>query len=323
MSTLSCFASRQSFLSLVLVTVGCASDYNLSPTESTAGETATDRGLDGLPDEEADGEDSAIVVPVEPIDPDIEEEEPEGEHPEQPSADRPEAFCGVEPTVIRPIYDTATWSGGGIDPNGYEIVDYDWSLVSAPTGSSVFLVADNEDTVVFQPDLAGVYAAQLVVTNELGIESHPCRVALDAVPGQALWVEMFWTQQRDDMDLHLLAPGGSMGSDSDCYFDNCTPDDGGLDWGVVNDSRDDPFLDLDDVAGVGPENINIEEPVDGVYRVLVHDWPDSVNNAANSVTVKIYLDGEAIWTDTRNIAGEDTVTEFATVDTSNGEVQPR
>ena len=113
-----------------------------------------------------------------------------------------------------------------------------------------------------------------------------------------------------------------MGSDSDCYFGNCTPEDGGLDWGVVNDNRDDPFLDLDDVAGVGPENINIEEPVDGVYRVLVHDWPDSVNNATNSVTVKIYLDGEAIWTDTRNIAGEDTVTEFATVDTRNGEVRP-
>lgn len=319
MSALNCSVPHALRLGFVLVSLGCASDYNLQDLDESTVDAPADRNVDGPTDPR---EDEGVIVPVEPVDPDGPLDVPGDDDPEVPDADRPVAHCGVEPTVIRPIYDTATWSGHGEDPNGYAIVDYDWALVSTPNGSGVPLAEDGEPAVVFQADLAGVYAAQLVVTNEVGLRSEPCRVSLEAIPGQALWVEMFWTLEQDDMDLHLLAPGGSFGSASDCFFGNCTPEDGGLDWGVAGDVRDDPFLDLDSVHGVGPENINIAEPVDGQYRVVVHDWSESVQHAPNPVTVKIYLDGELVWTDTRAISGEDTVTEFAIVDTTHGAVQP-
>jgi hypothetical protein len=229
---------------------------------------------------------------------------------------KPVAVCDVAPNPIRPLIDSADWIGrDSYDPDGLTLT-YDWALVEAPVGSSVTMPFGGADRLGFITELAGEYVGRLIVTNSAGVSSDPCEARLEAIPGENLWVEMFWTYSGDDMDLHLLAPGGTLTTGSDCYYGNCT---WGLEWGSPG-TADNPYLDLDDISGTGPENINIESPADGIFTVVVHDYPGSVYSPGNPVTVNIYLDGALAWTDTRSISVEDSYNYFAEIDTSTGSV---
>ena len=260
--------------------------------------------------------------------------------PEDPptDSDQPIAICEVTPDKVRPIVEGATWIGrDSYDPNDLGLT-FEWILSFRPDGSTAEMPGGSitaADRSGFTTDLAGEYVGRLVVTNSEGVRSDPCEATLSAEPAEAMWVEMFWENAGDDMDLHLLSPAGVGDSDgdgvddgieteADCYFSNCTVSSwsSGLDWGVPGDPIDDPILDLDDISETGPENINIEMPVDGEYKVVVHDYPGSVYEPGNAVTINIYLDGELEWTDTRVISVEDSYTPFALINTRTAEVTP-
>ena len=249
----------------------------------------------------------------------------------------PVAVCDVSPDTVRPISDSATWIGEDSYDPGEASITYDWTLAYRPDGSAAEMPSGSmtsPNRAEFTADLAGEYVGRLVVTNDSGYRSDPCEVTLIAEPAEALWVEMFWESGGDDMDLHLLSPDASMEdadgdglidglkSDQDCYYANCTVSSWseGLDWGVSGETIDDPALDLDDISETGPENINIEMPVNGIYTVIVHDYPGSVYEPGNPVTVNIYLDGALEWTEMRVIDVEDSYTEFAEINTTTGEV---
>ncbi|MEC8192732.1 MAG: hypothetical protein VX944_01415 [Myxococcota bacterium] len=282
---------------VALMLTACASDYKvIADADAIA-------GADGFFDTGVTEEEE---VEEEPIDPDA-----------------PVARCDVTPDKVRPIIETARWIGSeSFDPNDEAIVEYSWTLADRPSGSSAVMPSGaTPDRSGFETDLAGDYVGQLIVTNESGVQSPPCEVTLTAEPVEALWIEMFWENAGDDMDLHLLAPGGTLKTETDCYYMNCTPTFGdGLDWGVAGESYDNPTLDLDDITLTGPENINIESPEDDTYTVIVHDHTSQTFTAGNPVTVNIRLDGELVWSDTRVIAGEDTYTEFARINVAEGTV---
>lgn len=237
------------------------------------------------------------------------------------SADKPIAVCEVTPTEIAPHYERADWLGEeSYDPNGALLTEFDWALINKPAGSTMNIGGGaGANRLNFSPDLAGTYIGQLIVYNEYGRPSDPCIAELEAIPRQSLWVEMFWQHSGDDMDLHVLRPGGSIESDNDCFYMNCV-NGGWLDWGIPGYSDDDPSLDIDDIPGVGPENTNIMNPENGNFEIWVHDFPGSVYSSANEVTVKIYLTGEMVWEDTRTITGENSYTHYATVVWPDGDV---
>ncbi len=276
---------------LTLALISCVQDYDLVPEADAQGDTAR-------PEE--------IVDEVEP----------------EPESDLPVAVCDVTPNPVAPPFESATWLGeDSYDPNGLAIVDWSWNLDASPSGSAIDLNNPRSETIPgFTPDLAGDYTATLVVTNEDGVESEPCEVTLEAIPVQNLWVEMFWAHSGDDMDLHLLAPNGTLERNSDCYYANCTGN--GLDWGISGNPDDNPKLDLDDIQMTGPENINVGEPEDGVYTVVVHDYPGSSYQPDNEVTVNIYVDGGLMFSETRGIVGENLYEYFAEIDWANGQVNP-
>src|SRR5207249_4743222 len=62
------------------------------------------------------------------------------------------------------------------------------------------------------------------------------------------------------------------------------------DWGAAGERADNPHLDLDAMDGFGPENINVDRPVPGVYRVGEH----AVSGDASAVTVRLYCGGSRL-----------------------------
>lgn len=303
----------RTFLSLFFLSLVSCSDYKLTGVGSAdpGDEEATLPELDSADPEELPPVDTGIDIPV---------EEPE----EDPDPSTPVAVCSVTPNPISPPFEVATWVGNdSFDPGGERIEQYNWQLISAPEGSAVVMPTGGANRGPFTPVLAGEYVGRLTVVNESGLTSDPCEATLQAVPDQNLWVEMFWSEFQDDMDLHLLAPGGSLESRTDCYYSNCTESAQlffPMDWGISGYTEDNPVLDLDDIPGTGPENINIADPTPGVYTVVVHDYTGSTIDfyEDNDVTVNIYLDGSLSWTDTRAISGDGSYTYFAEIDWSTG-----
>ena len=231
-----------------------------------------------------------------------------------PDSDKPIAVCDANRQQMAPLRDSAELFGiDSYDPNDLALIDYNWKLVERPTGSSLSMVEENSSNRMFTPDLAGEYVFELVVTNEECVLSDPCQFSIEATPAEDLWIELSWEHSGDDLDLHLIRNGSRFESEGDCYYGNCIAELESLDWGTGGFLDDNPRLDLDDIDGVGPENINIVEPDQGSYTVMIHDYPGSEYNGENTALIKIHLAGELALEKSIVISGEDSKTEIANI----------
>jgi hypothetical protein len=231
-----------------------------------------------------------------------------------PDSDKPVAVCNSDRLNMAPLRDNAELFGSeSYDPNNLDLIDYQWKLVEQPEGSSFSLLEQNSSNRTFTPDLAGEYVFELMVTNEECAQSEPCQLSIVATPAEDLWIELSWEHSGDDLDLHLIKQGSRFESEGDCYYGNCVSDVASLDWGIGGLLDDNPRLDLDDIEGVGPENINIQEPSQGNYTVMIHDYPGSEYSSNNTALVKIHLTGELVFERSVVITGEDSKIEVANI----------
>ncbi len=199
---------------------------------------------------------------------------------------------------------------------------YQWLVVERPDGSTAQPVdrffnparpadggpADVEATpdALFFVDLAGDFVLELWVEDLEGGPDVVKRVHIVAVPAADFHVQLVWHTPGDpdetdgegtDIDLHLRHPRGHAWAVAplDCYFANGEPD-----WGPLGPESN-PTLDIDDVNGAGPENMNLDRPEDtlalghpycvGVHAFRLENFIAGGTWGPTDATVRVYLGG--------------------------------
>ena len=188
-------------------------------------------------------------------------------------------------------------SSDSVDVDG-NIASYEWDIVQRPNGSTTQFAPSNmvADPELFL-DLAGEYIVELRVFDNEGSQScgDQALIRIVATPDEDIHVQLVWstptdTNQTDangtDLDLHFLHPNGRWNATPyDIYWLNPTSE-----WGVPGPD-DDPSLDIDDVDGAGPENVNMKDPEDGLnYSVGVYYYA-SGGFGPSYATIRIYIGG--------------------------------
>ncbi len=202
-------------------------------------------------------------------------------------------------------------------PDG-SIIATRWEIHERGPDSTVILSSPNTTDTGFVfanrrgVDVAGRYEACAVVTDDLNTDSqNRCCVAFEAIPSQSFLVQLTWAEPTGDMDLHVTKKvngnycvqslGGGSGdvqapfnegscNNSSCYFANCKPGNssGAPEWDdVPGRTAGDPFLDIDDLTGFGPENINVDLAVPGSYGF----GATTFSSVTSLMTIRLFVFG--------------------------------
>lgn len=215
------------------------------------------------------------------------------ENPSQPYTD---------PSDIEPLQRVYLDGCESYDPRDPEdpslITDYEWEIIAPNDANAEDFNEEGVGTCnfSFEVPLAGEYTVKLTVRNDVGIASgdtQQSRVEFTAVPGSRLHVQLVWDHPTNDQDLHLTFVNEEdllCSAPYDCYFGNETPV-----WFDQDPEAEgaNPRLDRDDTDGLGPENINIDDPRPGTYRIYAQYYPGftSEDDTPTRLTVRVWLNG--------------------------------
>lgn len=245
----------------------------------------------------------------------------------------PTAKLKCEPEKVS-VFQWAILDGSESSDSEGGDLKYLWSFATTPGGISLDIVDDsnragtplNNDPsnkisrAAFQAKTKGAYTVRLIVINEKGVSSVPAECTVEAVSDDDLAVKLLWNNKNSDMDLHLINPEGEFGNaQSDCYYWNCSPQYSGErpDWGEEGETKDDPFLDIDNTDGIGPETVTINKPVNGTYTVVVHAYDTS--KGPSTAVVKAYAHGTEEKTASLLMNQTDTCWKVFTIEVGDGD----
>ncbi len=248
----------------------------------------------------------------------------------------PEAVLECEPEKVSVLQWAVLDGSKSVDSDGNQATDmrYLWSFRSTPGGINLDIVDDlnragnplNNDPsnrisrAAFQSRMKGEYIVRLVVIDNRNVYSTPAECTVEAISDDDLMVKLFWTNKNADLDLHLIAPGGTYGCpETSCYFWNCSPQYDGQrpDWGEQGDTKDDPFLDVDNTTGLGPETIYINKPANGIYRVVVHAY--DLSHGPSTAIVKAYAHSDEVMSKQLLMNKTNTCWEVYTIEVTDGD----
>ncbi len=233
-----------------------------------------------------------------------------------------DASTPVESRPLTTVFFDGSDSYDMSDPsNPAAISAWQWEILEYPAGANGNDFAEqgvNTDLFSFWIPLAGHYVVRLTVWNTSGIQSFDtpqARVEFDAVPAAAVVVELTWNNATNDQDLHLVnvdLDDRVCNVASDCHSLAKTPV-----WfsGSAAGQGSNPYLDIDDTNGLGPENILIDAPAPGIYRIYVHFNGAIGTGGADptSNTVKVYINGLQVAEFARTLSAENDVWAVADV----------
>jgi hypothetical protein len=234
---------------------------------------------------------------------------------------------------VQPLDDVVLTGVNSVASNvGGSIVAYQWEIIEKPPESSVELTSPTAETTGFRfesgagtftgLDVAGTFVVGLTVTDDRDLSStNEATVTLNSIPQDALHVQLTWDSPDYDFDLHVMKDGGPWCSQQSCYFGNCNASNsffGRPEWdGLPGETDGDPSLDIDDLDGYGPENINIDVPVSGDYTIGVHAYSALVDTETYA-TLKVFINGALAYEDSRLMAAGRDFWEVSEVQWNNG-----
>ena len=226
----------------------------------------------------------------------------------------PEAVAGVSRSLTGPFASTFSTIAGTrlyLDPGLGGGIDgvVAWEPIEFPGMAPILEDTAVNGRVTFVPTALGDYAFRVFWTLDDGCTGEgfvTVNVSRDTGVGEGLRVVATWRTPGDpdeledpgtDVDLHLarVTPRGlRWNSNQDCYYANRSPA-----WGGDGDTSNDPRLLRDELDGLGPEIIVLENPNEEYY-VGVYYFSDS-GFGASQVTLRFYFDGIEFASATRNM----------------------
>lgn len=244
----------------------------------------------------------------------------------------------VAPQTVLHLHGESSYSNAG------DVVKYRWSVEQPALSASKFVPSDSYPSPMFEANVMGTYVFRLEVWDELGRRScFAAQAQVVVTTGCALHVELLWTSPGDpdpndegpsagtDLDLHLAHSNASQpdldgDGQKDPWFDPIWdvfwfyPLQN---WGSMSSNDDNPSLDLDDVDGFGPENVNLCLPEDGkTYAVGVNYWDDH-GYGASFATVRVYVFGMLVFEVNDLVLVDHDLCWIATVEWPSGQVKAK
>lgn len=185
---------------------------------------------------------------------------------------------------------TQSYDPNAVAPPG--IYTWEWSLASAPAGSTATIAASNNDERFgeLSTDKAGRYIVGLRVRDINDFAwSDITYYQLEIFPITGITAVLTWSTAVNDVDLHLVNEtemGSLFKAPGDCFFQNLRPD-----WLPAGITDGDPSLHHDEVNGFGPETLELPVPTVGTqYHLYVHYFSTD-GLGPTDATIKVYENG--------------------------------